>query len=122
MNQAHDWPKQSDKIPDTILSHWILDSVPPKISPGISLSIIFPYIFFLFGPQMTLTLLMNLDGKISGLERRNYGDIIEGINQSDCPLTCKSTEITTLFVNDKIVGRNQSKIDVFFCVHRFPKL
>ena len=62
----------------------------------------------------SVTKLMSLDGKISGLQRRNYGDLIEGIIQSDCPLPCKSTEITTVFVDEKIVGRNESKIDIFF--------
>ena len=61
-----------------------------------------------------VTKLIKLDGKVSGKQMRAYKDLIKGTTQSDCRQPCKSTDIKAVFVEEKTVGGDESKIDIIF--------
>ena len=43
-----------------------------------------------------------------------FADVLTGTKKSDCPAPCLSTMITSVFIDEKIVMSNNSRIDIAF--------
>ena len=61
-----------------------------------------------------VTELMYLNGKVSQMQLTALMDLVAGTALPDCRPPCKSTEIKTVFVDEKNVAGDKSKIDIAF--------
>ena len=43
-----------------------------------------------------------------------YAEIVSGTAESECPLPCLSTDITSVFLDEKLVSIKKSRIDITF--------